>query len=119
MDLRVFVQYTEETRESIMTVAELFAQLQAAIAAGQGQLEVVVRAVDDEGSDYCGTIGQAAVETNKEGSTFFAIDCGPEESDDWQGDEDELGEGEAGEEELDESDEADEEETDEGEEPPH
>jgi len=92
-----------------MNVAELFAQLSAAMQAGQGELEVVVRAEDDNGSDYCGTVGVAQIETNAEGA-FFALDCGPEESDDWdggeEGDED-VGEGDKG----DEAEEEEEEET--------
>ena len=88
-----------------MTVAELFAQLQVAMAAGQGSIDVVVRAEDDGGSDYCGTVGTAEVEVGEDGTPFFAIDCGPDESDDEFVEE---GAGEAGEEEADESEEGDE-----------
>lgn len=64
-----------------MTVAELIALLQTA----PGHLDVVVRAEDDNGSDYCGTIGAAGIENSPEAGAFFAIDCGPEDSDDWDG----------------------------------
>jgi hypothetical protein len=81
-----------------MTVMELYALLQSAVQAGQGQAEVVVRAQDDGGSDYCGGIGEAGIQTNEDGP-YFAIDCFPEDSDDYEGDEDGAGEGdEAGEE---------------------
>ena len=94
-----------------MTVAELIALLHRA----PGHLEVVVRAQDDDGSDYCGTVGTAQVE-KVDGAPpgtpdFFAIDCGPEDSDDFGPEEDE----EAGEE-LETAEELDEEEGDEGDE---
>jgi hypothetical protein len=74
-----------------MTVAELIALLHKA----PGHLEVVVRADDGE-ADYCGTVGTAQIEQVEkpvpgEPAMFFAIDCGPEESDDF-GEEDEAGE---------------------------
>ena len=87
-----------------MTVAELLALLQNA----PGNLDVVVRAVDDGGSDYCGTVGSAEVEVGAEGETFFAIDCGPEESDDGFEEDDEAGEDDEADEEEEETDEADE-----------
>jgi len=45
-------------------------------------LEIVVRAWDDDGSDYCGTIGTAEVEHahDEDDTPFFAVDCGEEES---------------------------------------
>lgn len=46
-----------------------------------GKLEIVVRAWDDDGSDYCGTISGAEVQHghDEDDTPFFAIDCGPEE----------------------------------------
>ena len=77
-----------------MTVDELRALLQNV----PGSLEVVVRADDDNGSDYCGTVGVAEVQMDGEGKAFLALDCGPEDSDDWDGGEDDGGEGQASEE---------------------
>lgn len=46
-------------------------------------LEIVVRAFDDDGSDYCGTIDVAGIELTCGGddTPFLAIDCGPEDRD--------------------------------------
>lgn len=49
-----------------------------------GALDVVVRAWDDNDSDYCGTIGGVEVQHahDEDDTPYVAIDCGPDETGD-------------------------------------
>lgn len=58
-----------------MTVGEL----RKALKGLPDNLEIVVRAWDDDNSDYCGTIDSAEVQHGCSDDPFFAIDCGPED----------------------------------------
>jgi hypothetical protein len=57
-------------------------ELRNLLAGVPDHLEIVVRAWDDDGSDYFGTVGGAEVQYahDEDDTPFFAIDCGEEES---------------------------------------
>lgn len=58
-----------------MTVGELRKLLEGV----SDEMEIVVRAWDDAGSDYCGTIDGAEVQRahDEDNTPYFAIDCCP------------------------------------------
>lgn len=47
------------------------------------EMEIVVRAWDDDGSDYCGTIDGVEVQCahDEDSTPYLAIDCCPDEED--------------------------------------
>ena len=57
-------------------------ELRKALEGVDPDLEIVLRAWDDDGSDYCGTIGAVAVQHShvEYDTPFLAIDAGPEDA---------------------------------------
>jgi hypothetical protein len=58
-------------------------ELRKALDGVGDELEIVVRAWDENGSDYCGTIGSAEVQYahDEDDTPFLALDSGPEDTD--------------------------------------